>query len=92
MSKLTIVANIHANPDKVDLVKTELEKLIPTTRAETGCIQYDLHQDNTDPAHFMFFEIWESRDLWQEHMEALPTWRPTYRLPKVRLPILSSTK
>ena len=70
MSKLTIVANIHANPDKVDLVKTELEKLIPTTRAETGCIQYDLHQDNTDPAHFMFFEIWESRDLWQEHMEA----------------------
>ena len=70
MSKLTIVANIHANPDKIDLVKGELEKLIPTTKTENGCIQYDLHQDNSDPAHFMFFEIWESRDLWQEHMKA----------------------
>lgn len=70
MSKLTIVANIHANPDKIDLVRAELEKLIPITRAEVGCIQYDLHQDNSDPAHFMFYENWESRDLWQTHMNA----------------------
>lgn len=70
MSKLTIVANIHAKPEKIDLVKAELEKLIPTTRAENGCIQYDLHQDNENPAHFMFYENWESRDLWQTHMNA----------------------
>ena len=68
MSKLTIVANIHANPDKIDLVKAELEKLISITRAEEGCIQYDLHQDNENPAHFMFYENWESRELWQVHM------------------------
>lgn len=68
MSKLTIVANIIANEDKIDLVKAELEKLIPITRAEEGCIQYDLHQDNEHPAHFMFFENWENRDLWQTHM------------------------
>lgn len=68
MSKLTIVANIIANEDKIDLVKAELEKLIPITRAEEGCIQYDLHQDNEHPAHFMFFEKWENRDLWQTHM------------------------
>jgi quinol monooxygenase YgiN len=69
-SKLTIVANIHANPDKIDLVKAELEKLIPITRAEAGCLQYDLHQDNENPAHFMFYENWESRELWQAHMNA----------------------
>ncbi|MDP8242433.1 MAG: putative quinol monooxygenase [Candidatus Hinthialibacter antarcticus] len=68
MSKLTIVANITANSDKIDGVKAELEKLIPTTRAEEGCIQYDLHQDNENPAHFLFFENWESRELWQVHM------------------------
>ena len=67
---LTIVANIHANLDKIDLVKTELLKLIEITRAENGCIQYDLHQDNEDPAHFLFFENWESRELWQTHMAA----------------------
>ncbi len=70
MSKLTIVANVHANPDKIDLVKAELEKLIPITQSEKGCLQYDLHQDNDNPAHFMFYENWESRELWQIHMNA----------------------
>lgn len=68
MANLTIVANIKAKADKVDLVKTELLKLIEITRAEEGCINYDLHQDNETPAHFMFYENWESRELWQIHM------------------------
>ncbi len=70
MSTLTIIANIHAKADKIDLVKTELLKLVPITRADAGCINYDLHQDNEDPAHFTFFENWESREIWQEHMNA----------------------
>ncbi len=68
MAKLSIVANIRAKSGKVDLVKEELQKLIHTTRSEDGCLQYDLHQDNEDPTHFMFYENWTSRDLWQAHM------------------------
>lgn len=70
MAKLTIVANIKANPDTIELVKAELIKLIEITRAEEGCINYDLHQDNENPAHFLFHENWESRELWQTHMNA----------------------
>ena len=70
MTKLTITGNVLANPDKIDLVKAELEKLIPITRKEAGCLQYDLHQDNENPAYFLFYENWESRDLWQAHMNA----------------------
>ena len=70
MPKLTIVANIKAKPDKIDLVKAELEKLIPITLAEAGCQQYDLHQDNDNSAHFLFYENWDSRELWQDHMNA----------------------
>ncbi|MFY4730962.1 putative quinol monooxygenase, partial [Nitrospira sp. BLG_2] len=55
---------------QTERVKSELQKLVPITRAEAGCIQYDLHQDNANPAHFLFFEIWESRALWQNHMSA----------------------
>ena len=69
MSKLTIVANIHAKSDKIDLVKSELEKIIAPTLTEKGCINYEMHQDNENPAHFLFFENWESRELWQAHME-----------------------
>ena len=69
MSKaLTIVATIEAKPDKIDLVKAELQMLIAPTLKEAGCIQYDLHQDNQNPAFFLFFENWESRELWQDHM------------------------
>lgn len=67
MTTLTIVANIKANADKIDLVKAELLKLIDVTRAEEGCINYDLHQDNENPRHFMLYEKWESRELWQTH-------------------------
>ena len=69
MPPLTIVAHITAEPAAVDRVRSELEKLIAPTRAESGCLQYDLHQDDVKPEHFLFFENWESRELWQVHME-----------------------
>ncbi|MCF6764207.1 antibiotic biosynthesis monooxygenase [Thiotrichales bacterium 19S3-7] len=68
MSNLTIVAHIKAKPNKVELVKSELEKLITITRGEAGCIQYDLHQNNQDATEFMFYETWASYDLWQKHI------------------------
>ena len=70
MSKLTIIAHIHAIADQIELVKSELQKMVPPTLEEEGCLNYDLHQDNEDPAHFFFYENWESRELWQRHMEA----------------------
>ncbi len=67
---LTIVAQITAAPGKEALVRSELEKLVDITRAEEGCEQYDLHQDNENPCLFMFHENWTSRALWQLHMSA----------------------
>lgn len=69
MSTLIIVANIYAKVDTSDYVKSELIKLIEPTRAEEGCFQYELHQDNENPSNFMFFEKWQSRELWQQHMK-----------------------
>lgn len=65
---LTIVARIEAQPDQIELIKTELLKLVAPTLKEAGCIQYDLHQDNQNPAVFVFYENWESRELWLDHM------------------------
>ncbi len=70
MSTLTIVADIRVRPDRVEQAKAELLKLVAPTRAEAGCLQYDLHQDTDDPAHFLFFENWETRELWRAHMES----------------------
>jgi quinol monooxygenase YgiN len=66
--KLTIVAQILAKSEQRELVKNELLKLIDITLAEEGCINYDLHQDNENENLFLFYENWESRELWQNHM------------------------
>ena len=67
---LTILAQITAAPGKEDLVRRELEKLVPITRGEAGCLQYDLHVDSENPGFFVFYENWESRELWRDHMNA----------------------
>ncbi|CED61094.1 Lipoprotein [Moritella viscosa] len=67
---LTIIANIEAKADQMELVKTELLKLIEPIRLEEGCIQYDLHQDNNNPALFTFVENWASHELLQKHLNS----------------------
>jgi len=67
---LTIVANIEAKKNKIEFIKEELLKLIEPTKAEEGCIEYRLQQDNQNPEFFLFFETWENRELWQKHMDS----------------------
>ena len=70
MDFLTIIVNIKAKADKIDFVKAEVLKIIDETRAEKGCVQYNFHQDNENPAHFLFYEIWESDELLQAHLNS----------------------
>ncbi len=69
MSKaLTIVDRVDANSLQVERVKSERLKLVEPTLNKAGCIQTDCHQDIENPAVFLFYENWESRDAWQVHM------------------------
>jgi len=69
MSKqLTVIAHLVAKADKIDDTKRFLLSLIADTRAERGCVDYDLHQDDANPAEFTFYENWTSRDEWDKHM------------------------
>jgi quinol monooxygenase YgiN len=70
MSKLAVVAKLVARKDTVESVKTELLKLIAPTRQEDGCIEYRLHQDNEDPAVFIFYENWESLASLEQHINS----------------------
>ena len=63
--KLTVVARIKAKAGREDEVKQALLANVAPTRAERGCIGYDLHQSHEDPALFLFYENWES----PEHLD-----------------------
>ena len=69
-SELTIVAIITADPERADDVRASLEGLVEPTRAEEGCVLYDLHVDNDQPGRFLFYETWTTRELWQHHMQS----------------------
>ena len=70
MSQLTVVARVVAKAEAVESVRSELLKLLAPTRNEVGCIEYRLHQDNDDPAVFVFYENWESEACLVKHMNS----------------------
>lgn len=70
MMALTVVARVVAKQGCAESLKGELLKLIAPTRSETGCLQYTLHQDNDDPAVFIFYETWENPACLEAHMQS----------------------
>ena len=69
--ELTVLARIRAKAGKEEEVLREILSLIPPTRAEDGCINYDLHRSQEDPALFLLYETWRSRRDLDEHL-AMP--------------------
>jgi len=70
MSTLTVVARLKAKSGSEAELERELRALLAPTRAERGCLNYDLHRSAQDPGLFVFHENWESRDLWNDHMNS----------------------
>jgi quinol monooxygenase YgiN len=66
---LTVVAELIAKPGQEDALRQALLDCIEPTRAETGCVQYDLHESTDAPGHFIFYENWTSREALDEHLQ-----------------------
>jgi quinol monooxygenase YgiN len=64
-----VVARITGQPDKVQELKQVLLALINPTRAEDGCVSYELYQSDTDAADFVFLEEWASSAAVLAHMQ-----------------------
>jgi quinol monooxygenase YgiN len=64
---LTVIAKIRARIGREAEVEAELRKLVAPTRAEAGCINYDLHRSDTEPTVFVFYENWTSREALKAH-------------------------
>lgn len=66
---LHVVARIPAKPDQVEAVRDVLKGLIGPTRRESGCIKYELLQNNADQTDFTFVEEWESDAALDAHLQ-----------------------
>jgi quinol monooxygenase YgiN len=70
MTKLTVVATITAKAGSESVVEQALLDLIKPSREDAGFIQYDLHRDLNNPAVFLFYENWESKELLDLHLKS----------------------
>ena len=62
--KVTVIAHHRARAGKERALRDALLALCAPTRAEQGCLNYDLHESAEDPALLVFQENWVSkRDL-----------------------------
>ena len=66
--QLTLLAVLTAIPGQEDELGRRLGALVAPSRAEEGCLNYDLHRSNDDSAVWMLYENWRSRADLDEHL------------------------
>lgn len=74
MSNLIVVATITAKEGQRDIVRAALEAVVPPSRAESGCLRYELHVDNANPDRFVMLEEWTGAEALAAH-EKTPHFR-----------------
>jgi quinol monooxygenase YgiN len=57
---LTVVACLRAKAGQHAHLREQLQRLVAPTRAEAGCVTYDLFVSRSEPGCFMFHEVWKS--------------------------------
>jgi quinol monooxygenase YgiN len=74
---ITAATFIHGIPGREDDLKRHLLSLSPQTRAEPGCIAYDLYQSPDAPHEFLRVERWKSAADLEAH-KRLPHLRASF--------------
>ncbi len=64
-----LLAHLKSRPGNHPELMEAAKAMIAATRAEPGCILYDLNVSITDPQSMIFVEAWESREALTAHFE-----------------------
>lgn len=67
---VSVIAQLTAKRGQEEELGRRLRNMIPPTLAEKGCINYDLHRDNDDPATWVFYENWQSMQDLDAHIKS----------------------
>lgn len=66
-TSLRVIARARAKTEHVAQVREILSALVEPTRRESGCFSYELLQNGSEPADFVFVEKWVSAAAEQAH-------------------------
>ena len=68
MSELRVVATIPAKTETAAAIRAALESLAAATRAEDGCLAYDLFESGAAPGTFVTIERWTDQAALDQHL------------------------
>ena len=66
---ITLIVAMRARAGREAELEKELRALVAPTRAERGCIEYDLHASSDVPGLFLLREIWAGLKHHQKHWD-----------------------
>ena len=66
--KVTVLARFKAKNGMEDQLKQAIMTCVAPTRAEAGCINYDLHQRADDRGTLVLYENWRSKEDLDVHL------------------------
>jgi quinol monooxygenase YgiN len=65
--KIVLIARLKVKPEAVEEIKSAALAIVDDSRAEAGCINYDVHQAIDDETVFLWHETWANRAALDEH-------------------------
>jgi len=66
---IIVLAKITAKDGMKDKIIGETDTIIKATRAEKGCIEYNLYDPIDSENILLFVEKWEGKEFLQEHIQ-----------------------
>ncbi|HEY3835362.1 MAG TPA: putative quinol monooxygenase [Bryobacteraceae bacterium] len=80
---IRVVAHFKPKPGKRDEARNLLLGFVGPTRAEKGCVFYDLHDNPADPDDLTFIEEWDSPEDLDAHGESAHIQAGRKRMPEL---------
>ncbi len=73
--KIVLIARLKVKADKIEETKKAALAIVGESRAEDGCINYDVHQSIEDETLFFWHETWANKAALDEHFATTFFWR-----------------
>jgi len=67
---LQTISKIYVKEDQIDEFVEVFKGMIEPTKKEKGYIQYEMYQDEANPALLIVLEQWETREDFDNHMKS----------------------
>ncbi len=67
--QVTVIARFLAKDGMEERLERELRAMVEPTRAEPGCINYDLHRRSDDGRVFVIYENYEDDEAVEHHKQ-----------------------